>query len=164
MKETVRVINDHSGYKVNVRIVKKVVRMVLAYIKAPGSTEIDLLFLNDRSIRVYNREYKRHDRPTDVLSFAIDRGGSVRNGSSGTRRKDLIGQICISIDMARKNSKVFGADINSEFVRYIIHAILHLFGFDDRTRLMRQGMNDKETEILEVLWKKIDLSKVLTPR
>ena len=74
------------------------------------------------------------------------------------------GSIAISLDTASRNAKIFGAPLHEEGVRYVIHGILHLFGYDDDTKLHRLRMAAKEDTILRSLCAKVNLSRVLTRR
>ena len=147
----VKVVNLHRAYKVNRRLVERIAARILGYCKAPRDAELEIVFLTDDKIRPLNRRYKREDRPTDVLSF-------------GLNACPLLGDIFISIDSARKNSKIFKSDFKEEVTRYVIHGILHLMGYDDRTAKARARMERKQEEMLRKICKRENLSKVLTPR
>ena len=152
----IKVSNQHDKYKINEPLVKNIAAKILRVIKKEKKAEFELVFLSDRAIRKLNNEYKSEDHPTDVLSFRIDRK------EFGEKR--FLGEIFISIDTARRNSKVFGTDIGEEAVLYIIHGILHLFGYDDLRARDRLCMSGKQEKILCQLRKRQNLSKVLTPR
>ena len=138
----------HNGYRVNTRLVKRIVSHVLKYCKRFGTVELELVFLTNKGIRPLNKRYKNEDRPTDVLSF--DLGG--------------MGEIFVSIDKALANSKIFKTTLEEEFTLYVIHGILHLAGYDDESRIDRVKMEAKQSKILEEICKREDLSKVLTLR
>ena len=152
----VRVTNLNKRYKVNEHLVTKIITKILKSLKKEKQIELEAVFLDDKSIRKLNKRYKEEDAPTDVLSFKIDRK------EFGEKR--FLGEIFISIDTARRNSKVFGTDIGEEAVLYIIHGILHLFGYDDLRARDRLCMSKKQEKILCQLRKRQNLSKVLTPR
>ena len=144
----VKVINLHKGYRVNTRLVKRIVSHVLKYCREFGTAELELISLTNKDIRPINKRYKGEDRPTDVLSFDLDG----------------MGEIFISIDKALANSKIFKTTLEEEFTLYVIHGILHLTGYDDESRTGRVKMEAKQGKILEEICKREDLSKVLTLR
>lgn len=109
---------------------------------------LEILFVGDREMRKFNKRFKGRGSTTDVLAFGL---GSV-------------GSIIISLDTASRNSKIFGAFLHEEILRYVIHGILHLFGYDDGSRSDRLRMAAKEDAILGSLCTNTDLSKVLTQR
>ena len=153
----VTVFNAHRLYQVNGAVVKKLTMKALGLIgKKDAAAELEIVFLDDRSIRALNKKYKRRDRPTDVLCFAIPRGAS--DGYA------FLGEVFISLDTAFVNAAVFGTEFSDEITLYLVHALLHLFGYDDGTPVARARMSKKEGAILQWLRVNEDLSKVLTPR
>lgn len=97
---------------------------------------IELVFVSDSSMREYNRKFAFKTKTTDVLSFDID-GTYV---------------IIVSVDMAKKNAILYGEAFEDEVVRYVIHGILHLLGFDHKIETSFKEMREKEEEMMEK-WK-----------
>lgn len=144
----VKASNAVSRYKIDTALVERLAKRVLGKVAKGRYISLEILFAGDRDIQKLNRRFKKRDRTTDVLSFEL---GDV-------------GSIAISLDTARRNAKMFGAPIHEEMMRYVIHGILHLFGYDDDTGPNRLKMADKEDKMLESLCATTDLSKVLTRR
>lgn len=142
----VQIENRHKRYKLNGKLLKKIIKEILGSIKRPNA-ELEFIFLDDRAIKDLNKKYKGRNLPTDVLSFEMG----------------PLGLVAISLDRARANAKIFNTALTYEAVLYVIHGILHLFGYDDEDPGPRRRMAYKEMRILECLSTKIDLSKVLTP-
>ena len=94
---------------------RRLIEKVLRAEKARG--RIDVSLVNDREIRKLNREFRKKDKPTDVLSFAYD-------------QKGILGDVVISRDTAKRNAKQFGLTYRKELKRLIIHGILHVLGYD----------------------------------
>jgi probable rRNA maturation factor len=156
MGKEIIVRNLNKRYKLSGRFVKKLTLETLKALKKPVDTNLEIVFLSDPAMRLYNKRYKGSDRFTDVLSFRIE-GPELGAG-------EFLGEILISSDRAKANSKSFNTIFEEELVRYVIHGILHLFGYDDITRPERSRMSEKETEVLKCLCKEQNLSRVLTPR
>ncbi|MDD5422952.1 MAG: rRNA maturation RNase YbeY [Candidatus Omnitrophota bacterium] len=154
--KTVKIVNLNRRYELNCAAIKKIVSHVLRYIKKIGAAELEIVFLDNRAISSLNKKYKNRPRPTDVLSFRIERL------EFGYRL--FFGEIFISVDRAAENSIVFGTDVAEEVTLYVIHGVLHLFGYDDETTSDKARMSRKESSILKFIRKKEDLSKVLMPR
>jgi len=150
----IRIINLHKKYKLKENLLKKIIVDVLKKIKRSGDAELEFVFLDDRSIRRLNKKYKKADRATDVLSFRLDK--------DGTCGKKFLGNIFISVDRAFANSRIFNTCPENELVLYVIHGILHLFGYDDGTEAKKSRMRDKERKIISGLCR--NLSGVLTLR
>lgn len=151
----IRILNLHKAYKLNERLVEKIVTRVLKFCKKQKALELEFVFLDNKGIRELNKKYKRSNRPTDVLSFGMKRD------EFGL---PFYGEIIISLDRALENSKIFGTEFNREVTLYIIHGILHLFGYDDETVSEKRRMSERQLQILESICTKEKLSKVLTRR
>ncbi len=154
MKNTVTNLN--RAHKVNGPFIKKIIAEILKFLKQPRIAELEVVFLDDVAIRSLNKKYKKRNSATDDLSFKIDRD-EFGVGSS-------LGEVFISLDTAFRNAGIFKTTFEEETVLYVIHGILHLFGYDDGKPKDRRRMSKKEEEILEYLCKREDLSKVLMPR
>jgi len=144
----IRILNLHKKYRLNEPLVKKIIRQILKFCGKRKKIELGFVFLSDKAITAVNKRYKFKGSPTDVLSFDLDAAG----------------EIFISLDRALENSRIFGTKFEEEVALYIIHGILHLFGYDDETPRDKRRMAKIQDEILKYLWKKENLSKVLTQR
>lgn len=89
--------------------------------------ELSILLCDDATIHELNRDYRRKDRPTDVLAFAM------REGEGGAAHPELLGDVVISLDTARRQAARGGRTIAREVTILLGHGILHLLGFDHRT-------------------------------
>ncbi len=144
----VRVKNLNKRHRINERFIQKIAENILDIFKKRRSIELDIVFLNDNSIRYFNKRYKHKDRATDVLSFDLG----------------PCGQILISSDTALRNSAIFDTSFEEEIILYVIHGILHLFGYNDETTAQKNRMSEKENRILKKLCVKLNFSKVSTRR
>lgn len=155
MRNKVRVSNLHKRYKLNEPLAKKVVLKILKLLKIEDSADLEFIFVGDKAMKIFNKRYKGRNAPTDVLSFKIDR--------RGFGQKIFLGEIIISLDTAFKNAKAFGASRSDEIALYIIHGILHLFGYDDEDAEESRRMSKKQDLILGSLRTCKNLSKALMP-
>ncbi len=149
----IEVENRVLSHKLNEVVIKRIIRKILISIKKPHCAKLEVVFLDNNSIRSLNVKYKRRDRPTDVLSFKID----LKEFGS----EKFLGEIFISPEIAFRNAKIYETRFEEELVRYIIHGILHLFGYEDESKVDKTRMFKRESEILEHLCEKENLSKVL---
>ena len=152
----ISIINLNSVYKLNEAFIKKIVSKILKILDKPETAALEIVFLNDAAIRALNKKYRKRNRATDVLSFVLDR--------KELRSKESLGEVFISLDTAFKNAKIFRTNCVNELALYIVHGILHLFGYEDEKTGDRLRMSRKESEILNRLCEREDLSKVLMPR
>ena len=77
-------------------------------------TEIHVVLVSDKRIAGIHREFMNEPGPTDVITFQH-------------------GEIVISIDTAKRQARQFGTTIEHELRLYLVHGLLHLHGFDDKT-------------------------------
>lgn len=93
-----------------------------SYQKQLSTLSFTVLLTNDKEIQNLNRLYRKKNKPTDVLSFYIDK-------KQQTEQKYL-GDIVISTDTAIKQAKMKNVPIESELILLFTHGYLHLLGFD----------------------------------
>jgi len=107
--------------------------------RKPG--EISYIFCDDEYLLKLNKEYLQHDTLTDIISFDYSVG------------KILQGEIYISTERVKENSVLFDVSFPEEIRRVIIHGILHLCGYKDKTPkesdLMR-SMEDEKMKLFHV--------------
>jgi probable rRNA maturation factor len=104
--------------------------------------ELSVLLTTDAAIRVLNREWRRKDRPTDVLSFPA---GEPPPGSSGPRH---LGDIILSLDTARRQARTHRRSLADELDLYLAHGLLHLLGHDHHRRRDAERMAALEARLL----------------
>ena len=88
-----------------------------------GGAELSVSLVRDGEIRELNRRYRRKDRPTDVLAFALREG---KFGAVG----GALGDVVISLDTARRQALEYRGTLTDEVDRLLVHGILHLAGYD----------------------------------
>ena len=142
------VSNLNKKHRINANYIKKIIVNILNILKKPSNTKLEIVFLSDRAIKPINRRYKGEKRATDVLSFDLG----------------LCKEILISSDTALRNSRVYNTSFEKELILYVVHGILHLFGYDDERSKDRSKMFGKQKFIMEILCAKVRLPKVLTRR
>ncbi len=92
---------------------------------------INFIFCSDTYLHRINLEYLKHDTYTDIITFPY---------SNETIESDIF----ISIDRIRENAKTFDVTFQKELHRVMIHGVLHLLGYGDKTEEEQQAMRDKE--------------------
>ncbi len=125
--------NAHPKHKIRPREAIDLARRVLTGERRMRA-EITIVFVTDRRMTHLNREYLGHRHTTDVMSFPL----------SGSGAKTLEGEVYINLDQARRQAREYNVSIRSEVARLIIHGILHLAGYDDRTRPQKVRMTRME--------------------
>lgn len=111
-------------------------------------TEVDITIVDDEEIHTLNREYRNVDRPTDVLSFALDEGEEDEPELIDGPEEHLLGDIIISAETAQRQGEEFGHGLEREIVYLAVHGLLHLLGYDHMTEEDKKIMRAKEEEAL----------------
>ena len=88
---------------------------------------MSLLLTDDPGIQVLNRDYRGKDRPTDVLSFAMEEGELLEQDGS---LPELLGDIVINTDQTARQAEAYGHSYGRELLFLFIHGMLHLLGYD----------------------------------
>jgi probable rRNA maturation factor len=120
--------------------VREIVRAVLAG-EGKADGEISLAFVDNSTIHRLNMQYLQHDEPTDVLSFPL----------SGPSSPRLSGELVIGVEVAKAVAEERGHDVRAELALYIIHGLLHLCGYDDKTEAGAKKMRERERHYLREL-------------
>jgi len=113
-------------------------RMARAAARAEGraDVEVSVRFVGDAEIHALNRDFRKKDKPTDVLAFA------QREGPGGGLHPELLGDVIISIETARRQQKRRGpAGLADELLFLASHGLCHLLGYDHRTDREEATMN-----------------------
>jgi len=107
--------------------------------------ELSILFVDDQRIQQLNRDYRRKDRPTNVLSF------SMREGEFAQVSPELLGDVVISVDTTAIEAEKAGISLGAHMTWLLIHGILHLFGFDHEQS--EQAADEMETRTKQLMRK-----------
>ncbi len=99
--------------------------------------EVNYIFCSDSYLLQINQQYLDHDTFTDIITF----DNSEEEGL-------IIGDIFISIDRIRENAKKYGVTEATELHRVMVHGVLHLLGYEDKTAESKKLMTEKENEYL----------------
>ena len=102
----------------------------------PG--EIYISFVTDEKLLKMNQEYLNHDFYTDIITFDY------------TNEKELNGEIFISFERVKDNAKAYKVAEDNEFMRVMVHGILHLMGYGDHTDEEKFEMRLKEEEKMKM--------------
>ena len=95
-------------------------------------SEISIVFCSDNYLLDINRKFLDHDYYTDVITFDY------------VEDLNIIGDILISIDRVRDNAQGLGVTFNNELKRVIVHGVLHLLGYKDKSEEEELLMRSKE--------------------
>ncbi len=102
--------------------------------------EIDYIFVDDISIVSINKRYLHHNYPTDIIAF----DNSYLNTVSG--------EIYVCVPAIKRNANIYSkGNFIMELNRVLVHGLLHLLGYRDKTIEQREIMHEKEDCYLKYL-------------
>lgn len=128
--------------------------LALLRTSALESCELSLMIVDDRRIRVLNREFRGKDRATDVLAFPqFDGRATAPAGAAARQAPPLpLGDVVISLDTARRQAAASGIKPPERLRALLIHGFLHLLGYDhERSAAAARHMFARERELLAYL-------------
>lgn len=102
---------------------------------------VNYIFCSDKFLYDINVKSLNHDTLTDVITFYFGQDN------------DIEGEIYISLDRVKDNAKIFGKDLDDELLRVIVHGMLHLCGYNDKTPKEEVNMRQKEDFYLDLYQK-----------
>ena len=134
---------------VSMRSLEKFAAEIMRISGIDQQTDLSILIGSDETLQQLNAQYLGYDQPTDVLSF----GSNEVDPETG---RTILGDIAISYPAAEHQANEAKHSVQNEMVLLLTHAILHLSGFDHRTKEEKQQMWQKQQLILDKLDIKIN--------
>jgi rRNA maturation RNase YbeY len=104
----------------------------IAFLEGYSIDILNVILTNDRKILLVNNKFLRHNYPTDIITFNY------------CNNYFLSADIYISINTLFYNSKKYNVEFRNELFRVIVHGILHLMKFDDKSKIEKKAMRMKE--------------------
>ena len=123
--------------------VKKFVEFATTYLKLENVT-FNIIIINNEEIHKINKEYRGIDRPTDVISFALEDDDTFIEMD-----QRILGDIYISIDKAIEQANEYGHSLLRELCFLSIHGLLHLLGYDHMKEEDEKVMFELQERILD---------------
>lgn len=102
-----------------------------------GETAVNVVLCSDGTIRNLNRDYRHHDKVTDVISFEF-------------HEPNFLGEIYICEGQVRRQAPNYGNTFYAELKRVMVHGLLHLLGYDHIKPADRVKMRRRECEFLKI--------------
>lgn len=133
-------VNFFNETNLKVKPYEKMINSIFKNINS--NKEFNIIFVTKEEIQRLNREFRKIDKVTDVISFAlIDDKDIIKT--------DELGDIFICLDKAFEQAKEYQHSENIEVCFLAVHGYLHLCGFDHMTKEDEEIMFSKQEEILQ---------------
>ena len=101
-------------------------------------SDVDLAVVSRSEIAALNRRWAGRTGPTDVVSFDL----------SDARTRGISAQLVVCGDIAAEQGRARGCGVQRELMRYVVHGLLHLMGYDDGPIRAAAKMHAREDELL----------------
>lgn len=135
---SILITNRQRDRKVDTSRVRSVGEAVLA--EAGQGAELGIHLVSAKRSAEVNWQFLRHEGPTDIITFD--------HGSTSER---LFGEMFLCVAEAVRQAREFGTTWEQELLRYVIHGILHLRGYDDLEPQKRRVMKREEERLVRKL-------------
>lgn len=133
------------------KAIYRVVEMALAVEDAVCDVNLSMVVTDDERIRIVNREQRKIDKATDVLSFPGYEKEEWEELKTQPEEMVYIGDIVISKEHAVAQAEEYGHSFEREFCYLLAHGMLHLMGYDHMEEDEKKVMREKEEEIMKKL-------------
>ncbi|MBK0383149.1 rRNA maturation RNase YbeY [Pedobacter sp. SD-b] len=129
--------NEESKYQP--KQINKTRDWILATVESERSLlkGINFILCSDTYLLKINQQYLNHDTYTDIITF-----------DNSETKGEIQGDIFISIERVKENAKIFKVTVNKELHRIMIHGVLHLLGYKDKSSKDKDLMTAKENHYL----------------
>jgi rRNA maturation RNase YbeY len=131
----VRISGNTEDITDDINLYSKIVRRTCDRLDVQAKS-VDVIFVDDPTLRELHRIYLHDDSNTDVMTFNLGEEGVIE------------GEIYISLPRALEQSKEFDVTVQEELIRLLIHGCLHLAGYDDQEDEQRRHMKKLEDELV----------------
>ena len=134
--------------------IKKVLEACYKEEKIENSNLLITVTLTDLdTIQKINNEYRKIDKPTDVLSFPMFEKVEIdkKIAKQDFKYEDILGDIIISIPRVEEQAKEYGHSFERELSYMVVHGFYHLMGYDHIKEEDKKQMRPKEEKILNGL-------------
>ena len=121
----------------------ELLKYALNYMKV-NNAEFNVIIIDNTRIHEINREYRGVDRPTDVITFALEDHQDIEFEDIR-----LLGDIYISIEKARSQAEEYGHSLKREISFLTVHGLLHLLGYDHMNDVDEKEMFQLQNDILD---------------
>ena len=130
--------------------ISQIILRIISVLELDKQYEFSIILVDANTIHEINREYRKIDKETDVISFASLDDESLLNMEDTVE----LGDIFINVQAIREQANDYGHSLKREFCFLVTHGILHLLGYDHLNKEEEKIMFDLQEEILNEIAKR----------
>ena len=153
------IANRQRTKKINARRLKEIVRALFGELNITEA-ELGIHLVGAREMARVNETFLQHERATDVITF--DHSEQKQKAES-RKQKSVHGELFICVDVAVTQAEEFKSSWQAEVLRYVVHGILHLLGYDDLQPQLRRKMKREENRLVRRLAEKFSFAELSRP-
>ena len=120
---------------------------------------LSVLITNDAEIQKLNKQFRKKDCPTDILSWTYDVGEGEKAGTelNESQEENIAGELAVSAERVSNQASENGWDFETELIRLLAHGCAHLAGWDhEKSKKQEREMLELEIQLL----KKVNIKKI----
>jgi len=144
--------NRQRNRRVDAVLLRRVARSLLVELLGVEHYELGVHLIAAPEMAQLNQTFLGHEGSTDVITFDY---------TGDTRTKRLHGEIFICLDDAVTQARKFRTAWQSELVRYLVHGVMHLLGYEDLNPAARRVMKREENRLLHELTRRFPLRRLV---
>jgi probable rRNA maturation factor len=167
------IANRQRKKRIQARFLRGVVDELIAELRL-ADVELGISLVGAREMALLNETFLQHEGPTDVITFdhapLVGRASSRAAHTQGSRwlartlaPPSIHGELFVCVEVAMNQAKEFKTSWQSEVVRYVVHGILHLLGYDDLKPHLRRAMKREENRLMRRLESRFSFAQLSRP-
>jgi probable rRNA maturation factor len=146
LRVSLSIANRQRSHRINLSFLRSVMASLIDELHQIEQGDLSICVVGETEMTRLNETYLKHQGSTDVITFDYR-----EDSDSAKRSASLQGEIFVCLDEALVQARRFGTDWQTEMVRYVVHGILHLLGYDDHGAVKRRKMKREENRLLKLL-------------
>ena len=151
------IANRQRTKKISTQHLRQITTVLLAELKVVEA-DLGIALVGSTEMARVNWQFLQHEGSTDVITF-----DHAEAASSPKDAPQIHGELFICVDDAIAQAKQFGSTWQSEVVRYVVHGVLHLLGYDDLQPDLRRVMKREENRLVRRLAARFSLAQLARP-
>lgn len=133
------------------QVIVNVCNAVTKIVRLPKNSEVSIMIVDNSYIQELNFIYRQQNRPTDVLSFAMNELSDDEPDYDSSQELNILGDIVLSLEQASLQSNEYGHSLERELGYLVAHGMLHLMGYDHETEEEARVMRSLEEKIMQAV-------------